>query len=264
MGENIKQLYSSLIDQSDRQVNNGITKFDESQGRKILDNNTVTYTSVLEDCIKNKQGKINTKLIPNKYEIMSESNFGKISKNHSFTSDASFERILIFILKGNFLGFNDESNLLSTHELFAHLKKMLVWSKNVDFSDVKGHIHNYARQENIDTNRMKKFLAAMLHYDLDVSTLIRFLGGNYTGEYRNVSKTINILRKSNCDEKIITDLGKILMKGCPNKFVTHTSHKNLMRFFKYGNHKSIQENLKKTMKTMNKEDRNQFLIPLPN
>ena len=35
VGENIKQLYSSLIDQSDRQVNHGITKFDESQGRKI-------------------------------------------------------------------------------------------------------------------------------------------------------------------------------------------------------------------------------------
>jgi hypothetical protein len=37
-----------------------------------------------------------------------------------------------------------------------------------------------------------------------------------------------------------------------------------MKLFKYGNHKSIQKNLKKTMKTMNKEDRNQFLIPLPN
>ena len=197
MGENIKQLYSSLIDQSDRQVNNGITKFDESQGRKILDNNTVTYTSVLEDCIKNKQGKINTKLIPNKYEIMDESNFGKISKNHSFTSDASFERILIFILKGNFLGFNDESNLLSTHELFAHLKKMLVWSKNVDFSDVKGHIHNYARQENIDTNRMKKFLAAMLHYDLDVSALIRFLGLIY--QYYRIFLTGNILRRKQAE-----------------------------------------------------------------
>ena len=30
VGENITQLYSSLIEQSDRQVNHGITKFDES------------------------------------------------------------------------------------------------------------------------------------------------------------------------------------------------------------------------------------------
>ena len=74
---------------------------------------------------------------------------------------------------------------------------MLTWSKNVDFSDVKGHIHNYARQENIDTNRMKKFLAAMLHYDLDVSALIRFLGLIY--QYYRIFLTGNILRRKQAE-----------------------------------------------------------------
>ena len=34
-------------------------------------------------------------------------------------------------------------------------------------------------------------------------------------------------------------------------------------FFRYGNHSSILKNIDKTTKAMNKEDKNQFLIPLP-
>ena len=62
---------------------------------------------------------------------------------------------------------------------------------------MKGHTHNYARQENIDTNRMKKFLAAMLHYDLDVSALIRFLGLIY--QYYRIFLTGNILRRKQAE-----------------------------------------------------------------
>ena len=36
-----------------------------------------------------------------------------------------------------------------------------------------------------------------------------------------------------------------------------------MDFFKYGNHSSIEKNLEQTMKTINKEERNQYLIPIP-
>ena len=42
-----------------------------------------------------------------------------------------------------------------------------------------------------------------------------------------------------------------------------TTHKNFLDFFRYGNHSSINKNIEQTMKAMNKEDRNQFLIPLP-
>jgi hypothetical protein len=81
----------------------------------------------------------------------------------------------------------------------------------------------------------------MLHYNLDVATTIRYLGNNYTGEYRNVKDTVRILKESKCDDKIIKELKNILTKGCPNKFVTHTSRKNFLKFLRYGNHKSIEK-----------------------
>ena len=44
-------------------------------------------------------------------------------------------------------------------------------------------------------------LAATLRYDLDVSILIRFLRGNYTGEYRKIDDTLKILKDTKCNEK---------------------------------------------------------------
>ena len=70
----------------------------------------------------------------------------------------------------------------------------------------------------------------MIHYNLDADTTIIYLGNNYTGEYHNVNKTIRILKETRCDDKIIKDLEKIFMKGCPNKFVAYTSQKNFKIF----------------------------------
>ena len=44
---------------------------------------------------------------------------------------------------------------------------------------------------------------------------------------------------------------------------TSSSHQFFLDFFRYGNHSSILKNIDKTTKAMNKEDKNQFLIPLP-
>lgn len=42
-----------------------------------------------------------------------------------------------------------------------------------------------------------------------------------------------------------------------------STHQNFLDFFRYGNHSSIKKDIGKTMKVMNKEDKNQYLILLP-
>ena len=100
--------------------------------------------------------------------------FRKPSLDHTFTSEACFEHVLIFILKNKYLLNQDEQALFSTHPLFYHLHKMLEWSKNIQFTDLKNPIKNYSSQMSINTTRIQQMLAAFLHYDLDVSTVIRF------------------------------------------------------------------------------------------
>ena len=99
-------------------------------------------------------------------------------------------------------------------------------------------------------------LAATLQYELDIPTLIIYLGGNYTGEYRNSNETIRILKEANCDEQIIKDLQRLFEKGSSNYINASSTHQNFLDCFRYGNHSTIDSNLEKTLTTMNKEDRN--------
>ena len=106
-------------------------------------------------------------------------------------------------------------------------------------------------------------MAALIYYELDVPTLIRFLGGNYTGEYRDIQSTIASLKASKCNDQVIHDLQRLLSQGCPMKMNASSTHSNFLQFLRYGNHSTIKDNVAKTHKAMNKEDRNQYLIPLP-
>ena len=146
--EGLKYGNGIRTDKNNKNLGNKVLK-----ERDIKDTINMTYRNILDEHVENNKGKNNSKTIPNRYEIMDKSNFGKISKNHSFTSEASFENILIHIFKSKFLPMTDENNLCSTHVLFSHLKKMIDWSETIDFSDIKEHIPNYALQGKIDTSR---------------------------------------------------------------------------------------------------------------
>ena len=140
---------------------------------------------------------------------------------------------------------------------------MLNWSQYVDFMDIKEPITDYHKQKVIQTKRVQKMLAAILHFDLSISILIRFLGNNYTGEYRDSKSTIKALQVANCDTQVVKDLKRLLEVGCPNRMNASSTHKKNLDFYRYGNHSTILKNVQKTNLAMNKEDRNQFLIPLP-
>ena len=45
---------------------------------------------------------------------------------------------------------------------------------------------------------------------------------------------------------------------------TSTTPQNLLDFFRYDNHYSTDQNMEKLMKTMNTEDKYEYLISLPN
>ena len=56
--------------------------------------------------------------------------------------------------------------------------------------DLKNPIENYQDQKTINITRVRKMLAAVCFYNLDIPVIIRFLGNNYTGEYREIDKTL--------------------------------------------------------------------------
>ena len=87
---------------------------------------SITSEENSQDNLEQFKGKIN---LISKYEIMKKSKFGRSSLDHTFTSEATFEHILIFILKGEYLTSQDKKSLFNTHPLFKHFNNTLEWSK---------------------------------------------------------------------------------------------------------------------------------------
>ena len=141
---------------------------------------------------------------------------------------------------------------------------MLQWSKNIDFLSLGTPIVHCRSQERISTTRIKHFLAADLFYDLDLSTVIRSLRGTYTEEFRHASTTLASLHNTGCDPNLINEVSRTLLEGYPNKMTAASTHVNFLKFFRYGNHTSTTHNLPQVLKTLNKEDRNQYLLTFPN
>ena len=223
-----------------------------------------SYSTLLCNELKLEKINIGKIVIPTRYDVMRTSRFGKPSLDHSFTSEACFEHILIHILKTDVLSLCDTEALLSCHPLFLHLHNMLHWTKRIDFSSLGNPIVNYSEQANISMDRVMQFLASALFYDLDLSTVIRSLRGTYTGEFRDAAGTLAALRQTNCDPALVQEVSRTLIIGCPNKMNACSSHENFLKFFRYGNHVTIKSNPTNVRTTLNKEDRNQYLLPFPN
>ena len=55
-------------------------------------------------------------------------------------------------------------------------------------------IRYWATQKSIEAEHKRAMLACLLHYNLNVSLLMHFLGGNYVDAHRDVEKTVKLLR----------------------------------------------------------------------
>ena len=243
--------------------------------KTIFDNQLKSYYETIssidqkKSITDDKEAENNLQLFKGKkyqmsrYDIMKKSRFGKPSLNHTFTSEATFEHTLVFLLKSGYLSSKNKTTLLEIHPLFKHLSDTLNWSTHIDFMDLRYPIKNYQDQKIINNIRVKKMLAAVCFYDLDIPTVIRFLGNDYTEEHRKIDGTLQILKNTKCNEQVIKDLERVFYSGSPNRMNATSTSKNYLEFFRYGNHSSILKDEHKTLQAMNKEDRNQFLIPLP-
>ena len=65
------------------------------------------------------------------------------------------------------------------------------------------------------------------------------------------------------DPALIAEFTRLFKKNCPSHFNATSSHKTFLTFLHNRNHLTIAQNIQKVMKTMNKEDKNAFVMTLP-
>jgi hypothetical protein len=189
--------------------------------------------------------------------------FGKPDLAHSFLQEASFETTMVHVLKSGYLDVTSTLALCDSHRLTMHLASASVAYADYNFNWLRNYDHNWEDQREISKDKMAAMTAALLHFNLDTSLLMRYLGNNYTGAYREVDLIVKRLRELRTDEELIDKYIRVMLTGCPNHFVAETTRANALLHWRMRNGPTIDKKLPQAMKSMNKEDKNNFVIPLP-
>jgi hypothetical protein len=167
-----------------------------------------------------------TASLPSKVSLLTA--FGRQDTLHSFTQEALFKTILFHLLRSGYLSVTDTVYLLDTHPLVFHLSTSYISLRRYDFRFLQQYDPEWASQAVIPCAKQSAMLACLFHYDLNTSLLVRYLGNNYTGAYRNVPCILSVLRSHNIDPHLIDQYTRVMITGCPNRFVAETSRENAL------------------------------------
>jgi hypothetical protein len=102
---------------------------------------------------------------------------------------------------------------------------------------------------------------AMIHFSLDPGEFVRFLLGEYTGQYWDVRRTLDAIQ----DHVTSDDYGhikQILLDGCPTQLTFKEPLSNKLEFISCSNSKSFVKNPQLIQKMMNKKDCYSHLVPM--
>jgi hypothetical protein len=111
---------------------------------------------------------------------------------------------------------------------------------------------NWKDQEEIVDTRINMCTAMLFHYNLDLAASGNHITAHWTANPKIIVQQVEGL----LDQKSYDHLqGILICDGCPNVLNKEAMYKQYLEMYKYGNHKSVEQNLDKVMLIMNKEDR---------
>ena len=96
--------------------------------------------------------------------------------------------------------------------------------------------------------------ACALHYNGDIATVVRFIGGPHVHQHINTQEVLANL-KPVLTTDVFDDVARILTTGAPAYCNAKASYANFDAYLKYGNHKSARENPKVFESTVVKQSK---------
>jgi hypothetical protein len=104
----------------------------------------------------------------------------------------------------------------------------------------------------------------LFHYNLDLAAVHQKIRGNHVAAYQTANPEIILQQvKGLMDQKNYDHLKCIHVNECPNVFNKEASYEQYLEMYKYGNHKSVEQNLKKVKLTMNKDNCKDHVLTFP-
>jgi hypothetical protein len=120
--------------------------------------------------------------------------------------------------------------LHNTHPLLLHLLCVCIHLQTYDFLWLLEYNSAWSQQTKLSDTRAYAFLACLLHYDLSVANIVRFLSNNYTGAYRDIISITAQLRHLRLDKSLINQYTRVMTVGCPSHFNASTTWANSLLY----------------------------------
>ena len=150
---------------------------------------TATYNQVkpFDSMIDKALDKLNKK-------SKQKSQFGKPNKNYSFIREPTFNNVLLLLYKSGYFSHNDITILSFVHPMYNHLYTSITCSINIDFTTLLNPDPKWESQKKIPFSKKLKLLACAIYFNFNIPQMIRYLGGQYTGDDRDVQKKLENIR----------------------------------------------------------------------
>lgn len=230
--------------------------------RKILDDYQTQFGIPGDDAIpiiSCKKGKLDSFTSP---KVLRPSMRPELSKGYR-VHDLHIYHVIAIVFKAHCVSFTPADIVrlrMVDKTFFDVIPKFERWL-SLDFSTLREPRLNYEDQTEVDPQRIEMASAAMFHFGLHPGKFVRWMGGEYTGASRNISKVIDAV-KEHISEDDLFHVRRILLQGCPHKLQFEESFASKHAMMARGNQKNFVDHPDIVRKTLNKEDRYSHLIPV--
>ena len=198
--------------------------------------------------------KFASEVLPTSVQVQLAQPFGKDNIKQSFTSEKCFRHILLPLFKSGFLPCRAKKALATASIDARRLLQLIKRYRDVDFRPLQGFQADWEATTTIRSDWKAMTSACLLHFDGDVSTMVRWIGGSHVNEQINISDTLAKL-KPILDAELYTDVARLFTFGAPAFCNAEASEANFQAYLKYGNHKSVTDNQLVFEKTIIKNSR---------
>ena len=220
-------------------------------------------TPLLPSALKLQNHAVLTGKTPSVASLIVKFPYGRPSKYLVFYGEVRFDHTIIHLLYSGFLPPQDVKSLSDVHPLYRHLINTRLTCKDKDLSPLFTLDPNYATQANIPFSRIILLRNLALMHRLHIPSVIRHLGNDYVGEHLPRAELLRRV-KPMVDNNLYNDLKRVLTQGSPNILQGASTDSNFWEYKRYGNHTSVSKDIPRTLVSINKEERNRFLLAFPN
>ena len=200
---------------------------------------------------------------PSYHQLVRDSRMKPSLNTQYRVEDLSLDNVIVIVISKYqyLLDHDDIENLSELNPLYGEMVADVMQFSNYDFAELRNARIGYESQLTIQQHRVDMATAGMIHYGLHPGMFVRYVGGEYVSESRDINQVIRDISPYASAEDV-EHVRRILTQGCPSKLDYMEQSSSKLQTIRQGNHSTISDYPDIVRESMNKLDKNSQVIPI--